>query len=54
VKKKAELERIKTIRADLYRCLSAFALINKWKKYLECAMLIHDFDALIEKMEKRK
>jgi hypothetical protein len=54
LKKKAELERIKTLRTDLHRCLAVFALNNKWKKYLECAMLVHDFNALIEKMEKKK
>jgi len=54
MKKEDQLERAKTIRANLYGCLAAFSLNNKWKKYLECAMLIHDFDALIEKMEKKK
>jgi hypothetical protein len=51
---KKKIKHAKSIRDHLYFCLSVFGAHNKWEKYLECAMLIHDFEALIKKLEKKK
>lgn len=44
---------IKKSRMHLYFALSVFEMFDEWPKYLECAMIIHDYDKLIKALEKR-
>ena len=49
--KKQKIERLNYSLNHLYFSLCSFSINERWEKYILCAMLIHEFEALIKELE---